>query len=240
MDDVVLVHGGWHGGWIWERLIPLLAVAGHRVHAPTLSGLGERAAAFTPDIGLQTHVDDVLAVVEPLGPHPVTLIGHSYGGGLIAAVADRMPDRVACLVFVDALIPTDGVPGWPGFPKARRDAMLAAARDLDGRRVPPPDPSFWGLVPGTPEYAHIRMRLTPHPLKTMLDRPRISGSWKRVKNKCYLLAADTPSQRFRDHHAALAAEPGWVTDVVPGGHELMWTHPQALAQALLSCMASRA
>lgn len=98
MGDVVLVHGGWHGGWIWNRLVPLLAIAGHRVHAPTLTGLGERAAEFTPGVGLQTHVDDVLGVVGSLGPDPVTLIGHSYGGSLVTAVADRVPERIAALV----------------------------------------------------------------------------------------------------------------------------------------------
>lgn len=234
----MLVHGGWHGGWIWDRLVPLLSAAGHRVHAPTLTGLGERAGEFTPDVGLRTHVDDILGVVASLGPEPVTLVGHSYGGSLVAAVADAVPERIGTLVFVDAVIPVDGVPDWNGFTSERRDAMRAAARALDGHRVPPPDPSIWGLEPGSPAHRDIAARLTPHPIRTMLDAPRLGGRWTQSSRKFYLLAADTRTARFRATHAELSATPGWATAVVPGGHEMMWTHPHELAGALLRCMAS--
>jgi pimeloyl-ACP methyl ester carboxylesterase len=236
-SQVVLVHGGWHGGWVWERLAPLLAAQGHVVHTPTLTGMGERCAEFTPEVGLQTHVDDVLRTIDALGPGPLTLIGHSYGGSLITAVADAVPDRVTALVYLDAVIPTDGVPGWQGFPPERQAQMLAGAERLGGLRVPPPDPSIWGFEPGSPDHAHLQQRLTPHPLKTMMDVPRITGRWKLVASKCYLLAAGPPASRFAHHHAACQAEPGWTTAVVPGGHEMMWTHPEDLAQALPTCIA---
>ena len=119
-SHVMLVHGGWHGAWVWARLAPLLAEQGHRVHTPTLTGLGERISEFTPVVGLQTHVDDILNALHALEPGPVTLVGHSYGGSIITAVADRVPDRVAALVYLDAVIPTDGVPGWHGFPPQRQ------------------------------------------------------------------------------------------------------------------------
>lgn len=116
--------------------------------------------------------------------------------------------------------------------------MLAGCRALDGHRIPPPDPSLWGLEAGSPAHRDIARRLTPHPIRTMLDAPRLSGRWTQVERKCYLLAAETRASRFRAIHADLAARPGWVTRVVPGGHEMMWTHPHALAEALLSCMAT--
>lgn len=238
MGDVVLVHGGWHGGWIWDRLVPLLAIGGHRVHAPTLTGLGERAAECTPDVTLRTHVDDVVGVVGSLGPAPVTLVGHSYGGSLITAVADAMPDRIEALIYLDAVVPTNGVPDWLGFPRERRDAMRAASEALDGYRVPPPDPCIWGLEPGSPAHVHIGQRLTPHPIRTMLDAPCLTGHWAQVTRKFYWLAADTRTARFVALHAALSATPGWSTAVVPGGHEMMWTHPAALAEAILSCLAA--
>ena len=234
---VVLVHGGWHGAWVWARLAPLLAAQGHWVHTPTLTGLGERIAEFTPEVGLQTHVDDILHTVLSLPPGAVTLVGHSYGGGLITAVADTAPERVDALVYLDAVIPADGVAGWQGFPPERQAQMLAGARRLGGLQVPPPDPSIWGFEPGTPDHEHLLQRLTPHPLKTMMDRPRITGRWQQVATKCYLLAAGPPPSRFAHHHAALAAAPGWTTAVVPGGHEMMWTHPDDLLHALSTCIA---
>ena len=229
----MLVHGGWHGGWVWQHLRPLLATAGHRVHTPTLTGLGDRASEFHAQVGLQSHVDDVLQVVRDLGPDAVTLLGHSYGGSVITAVADRMPERIEALIYLDAVIPTDGVPGWQGFPPERQAAMLAGAQGLDGLRVPPPDPAIWGFVRGTPAHQDLQQRLTPHPLKTMMDVPRLSGRWQSVPRKHYLLAAGPPVSRFSNVHAALTKEPGWTTAVVTGGHEMMWTHPRELAATLI-------
>lgn len=230
--DIVLVHGGWHGGWVWQRLAPLLAAADNRVHTPTLTGLGDREAEFHAGVGLQTHVDDILQLVSDLRSNTLTLLGHSYGGSIITAVADELPERVAALVYLDAVIPTNGIPGWQGFPRERQEAMLSGARGLDGLRVPPPDPVLWGLVPGTPAHQELQQRLTPHPIKTMMDAPRLSGRWQSVPRKHYLLAAGPPRSRFSDVHAALSRQPGWKTALVPGGHETMWTHPHELAASL--------
>ena len=237
-QDVVLVHGGWHGGWVWQRLAPLLAAAGHRVHTPTLSGMGDRAPGFHARVGLQTHVDDIVQCVLRLGSRPLTLLGHSYGGSIITGVADQMPERISALIYLDAVIPTDGVPGWQGFPPERQQAMLAGAQALGGLLVPPPDPALWGFVPGTPAHQDLQQRLTPHPLKTMMDVPRLSGRWQRVRRKHYLLAAGPPASRFADVHAGLAGDPGWTTAVVTGGHEMMWTHPRELAADLLPLLDS--
>jgi pimeloyl-ACP methyl ester carboxylesterase len=231
--DIVLVHGGWHGSWVWQRLAPLLVAAGYRVHTPTLTGLGDRVAEFHAQVGLQTHVDDIAQCLLDQGSHTVILLGHSYGGSIITAVADQMPERIGALIYLDAIIPTDGVPGWEGFPRERQEAMRAGAMALDGLRVPPPDPALWGFVPGTAVHHELQQRLTPHPIKTMMDAPRLSGRWQAVKRKCYLLAAGPPASRFASVHAALAREPGWTTGLVMGGHEMMWTHPQELAGALL-------
>jgi pimeloyl-ACP methyl ester carboxylesterase len=212
----------------------LLAAAGYRVHTPTLTGLGGREPEFHAQVGLNTHVDEIAQLVLALSPNAVTLLGHSYGGSVITAVADQMPERIAGLIYLDAVIPTNGVPGWQGFPRERQEAMLASAQGLDGLRVPPPDPALWGFVPGTPAHQELQRRLTPHPIKTMMDAPRISGRWQSVPRKNYLLAAGPPPSRFSDLHAALAHEPGWTTALVTGGHEMMWTHPHELAAALLS------
>src|SRR3712207_6254741 len=91
MATFVLVHGAWHGGWCWDRVAPLLRGAGHEVHAPTLTGLSERAHLLSPLVGLDTHVEDVVRLIDTFGLRDVVLVGHSYAGQVVTTVADRRP-----------------------------------------------------------------------------------------------------------------------------------------------------
>ena len=122
----VLVHGAWFGGWCWKKVTPRLRAAGHDVFAPTLTGLGERAHLLTPDVGLDTHIEDVLAVLEFENLTNVVLVGHSYAGMVIAGTAQRAAPRLAELVYLDAFLPEDG--------KSLNDYL------------PKPHPSVGGLV----------------------------------------------------------------------------------------------
>ena len=109
MGTFVLVHGAWGGGWAWRPTVgALLREAGHEVFTPTLTGLGERAHLASPDIDLETHINDIVGVIEYENLHDVVLMGHSYGGMAITGVADRVPERLAHLVYVDAFVPEDG------------------------------------------------------------------------------------------------------------------------------------
>src|SRR5689334_23514656 len=108
MANLVLVHGGWHGAWCWDKVIPLLQATGHRVYAPALTGLGESAHRLTPDVGLDTHVQDVVGLLQKEDLQQVILVGHSYSGMVITGVADCMPDRIHSLVYMDAFVPHQG------------------------------------------------------------------------------------------------------------------------------------
>ena len=108
MATYVLVHGRFCGAWCWERVTPLLEAAGHKAYAPTLTGVGEKAHLATPDVGLDTHIQDVLGLLEDDNLHEVILVGHSGGGMVITGVADKEPERIAHLVYRDALVPRDG------------------------------------------------------------------------------------------------------------------------------------
>lgn len=229
----VLVHGGWHGGWCWRRVAERLRAAGHAVFTPTLTGMGEREHLFTTEIGLQTHVQDVLAVLHFEQLHDVVLVGHSYGGAVITQVADRDPAPVRALAYVDAIIPEHGQRGWDGFAPERQQAMQRAAAALGGTRVPPPDPASWGITDPA-DLAWVRACVTPHPIKTMFDAPLISGRWRNVQRKHYVLAGAHRGPRFVAHHGAVSNQPGWTTAVIDGGHDLMVTHPAALAHELLN------
>src|SRR3954453_21148411 len=107
MATFVLVHGAWHGGWCWRRVAPLLRVAGHAVYTPTLTGLGERAHLLTREVGLETHIRDTVNVLECEELNDVILVGHSYGGIVITGTAERAPERVGHLVYLDAMVTLD-------------------------------------------------------------------------------------------------------------------------------------
>ncbi|MDB5770820.1 MAG: esterase, partial [Burkholderia sp.] len=110
MTDFVLVHGAWHGAWCWNRILPRLWRSGHRAFAVSLTGVGERVHLLSGDIGLQTHINDVMAVIEAEELRHAVLVGHSYAGMVITGVADQLSDasRLNRLIYLDAMVPEPG------------------------------------------------------------------------------------------------------------------------------------
>ena len=108
MSTYVLVHGAWHDGQVWDRVVPLLGAAGHASVTPSLTGHGERRHLLGPEVGLDTHIEDVAGLIESEDLHDVVLVGHGYAGLIIEGVVDRLPERVAQLIYLDAMIPADG------------------------------------------------------------------------------------------------------------------------------------
>jgi pimeloyl-ACP methyl ester carboxylesterase len=98
MATFVLVHGAWFGGWCWQKVLPFLEAAGHEVYAPTLTGLAERASELSPDVGLDTHIQDIVGELLEKNLHDIVLVGHSYGAIVITGVVDAVPERIAHLV----------------------------------------------------------------------------------------------------------------------------------------------
>jgi pimeloyl-ACP methyl ester carboxylesterase len=230
---IILLHGGWHGGWWWRLVADQLAAAGHRVYTPTLTGLGERAHLFTPELGIDTHVKDLQAVIQFERLYDVVLVGHSYGGVITTLVADADPERIAALVYVDAMVPEDGCSDWDRFPKERREAMRVHAASLGGDRVPVPDPALWRVEdPVHLEWLHDCC--TPHPLRPIQQAPSLTSRWLQVKHKLYILASDRPDPRFAGFHRRFSSEPSWETAEIHGGHELMLSHPDELSSLVLA------
>lgn len=146
----VLVHGAWHSGRVWDRVAPLLARAGHRVFAPSLTGHGERQHLLGPEVGLDTHVADVVGLLLGEDLTDVVLVGHSYAGMVISGVANQVPDRIAGLVYVDAMVPVDGESVLDVIPLTRHLLELAAGSDTPWRVPPipegPPPTGLFGVT----------------------------------------------------------------------------------------------
>jgi pimeloyl-ACP methyl ester carboxylesterase len=226
---LVLVHGAWHGAWCWERVVAPLAAHGVDVRTPTLTGLGERRDELDPAIGLRTHVDDVVALLDAADA-PVVLAGHSYAGLVVREAADRRPDAVARLVMIDAWIGADGDSLLGLAPDWMVEAITTAATQLgDGWRVPPPDPALVG-VDDPVDAAFLRAQLTDQPLATFTDATRLTGAVDQIPT--HAATAEPSVLPFR----RWASEAGWPTRPIEGGHDLMLTAPLDLSAVLLQAV----
>ncbi|AFK21038.1 alpha/beta hydrolase (plasmid) [Haloferax mediterranei ATCC 33500] len=167
MVTFVLVPGAWLGGWCWKHLTPLLTDEGHEVYTPTLTGLGERTHLARPGIDLQTHIRDIVNVLEYEDLEDVVLVGHSYAGLVVLGVAEEVPERLAHVVYLDALVPMDDEPVAAAdfYPPEELAAMEAAAADNDGGWPMPDDHPGWvGISDEDAQW--MREKAVPHPLHT--------------------------------------------------------------------------
>ncbi len=240
MADFLLVHGAWHGAWCWRRVLPLMAQAGHRVHAVTLTGVGERAHLLSPAIDLETHISDVMGAMDAEEMDSVVLVVHSYAGMLGTAVADRRPERLQHLVYLDAVLPRPGESWSSTHASATRNARIAAAQADPLHSFPPPDPSVFGL--GAEDHAWVQRRQTPHPGKPytqVLDfDPQRVASVPRTFINCTqppLATIDISRQRMVDAKFWEGAWlPGSSVVEMATGHDPMVSDPQGLARILLT------
>ncbi len=236
MATFVLIHGGGHGGWCWRSVARLLRGAGHEVHAPTLTGLGERRHLIGPEVTLDTHVEDVAALLFHEDLREVILVGHSYGGMVVTGAADRAADRVGRLVYLDAAIPVDGealIDSSPGL-RAFADVELVDGVRLGlwPRNVAGP---LYGLHdPALAEWA--MPRLSPHPWRTFesklrLDDPdRLRRIPRAIVNCAASLARRPPETLPRWSDGDFVRE-------VEAGHDLMLTEPELVSRLLLEIAA---
>ncbi len=173
MTTFVLIHGALHGGWCWKRVAQILRKAGHEVYTPTLTGLGERAHLLSSEISLDTHVQDVLGVLEFENLRDVILVGHSYAGMVITSVAEKCPDRLANLVFLDAFVPNNGQALIELFPPEMADRLREQARlEGEGYRLPSSSPEIFAVTKEE-DLAWVKPRLTVQPFKTYLNPVQI-------------------------------------------------------------------
>lgn len=165
MATYVLVHGVFHGQWCWKKLIALLQAAGHQVFAPSLTGLAERANLLTPDVGLSTHIHDIVQVIENNHLEDVILAGHSYGAMVITGVVDQVPEHVGHLVYLDTFVPKDGESMADIAPLFIRLFRKEARTHGSGWRVDPPREETYGVTK-EPDVSWVKAMVTPQSLKT--------------------------------------------------------------------------
>jgi pimeloyl-ACP methyl ester carboxylesterase len=230
----VLIHGGAHGGWCYQRVAPILRAADHTVYTPTLTGLGERSHLLHPDIDLETHIADVVNTLHYEDLTDVILVGHSYGGMVITGTADRALDRLGQLVYLDGALPENGES------LAEMTPVLMETVHREGRVVDGVDLVLWPGPEAGRNYgvtdpvalAWMQDRLTPHPWKSFTQPLQLRDeaavkSLPRTNINCTETLSRRPAERAA---RAFQADRVWEIET---GHDLMITEPQAVAEMLL-------
>lgn len=211
MAEIVMVAAAWHGGWALAPIARKLRALGHEVFTPTLTGLGERSHLAHAAINLETHIEDVANVVLFERLNGIILCAHSYAGMVITGVADRLPERVASLVYIDAFVPQDGDTWWDLAGDRYRQLALDRS-EADGIGVAPPQ--------------HLDSRCRPHPLATFRQAIRLTGRWQEVREKVFVYASEWPETPFTATYEALKKDPAWTVTSLPTRHDIIRDAPQ--------------
>ncbi|MDW5613399.1 MULTISPECIES: alpha/beta hydrolase [Mycolicibacterium] len=225
MSSYVLIPGMCHGAWCFDEVAASLRSAGHHVLALTLTGVGERSHLMPGGVNLDTHIVDVLAAIDndAATGADLILVGHSYGGMVITGVADRIPDRVDSLVFLDAVVPRDGEACWDLVNDEERQWYVKV--DDSGFGVPP--------------MPFFDDRATSHPLATVLQPLRLRGDLNGFRRRIFVYALDWPGESpLRPSYDRVRDDPTWICHELDGRHNLMRDRPADLVRILLSASQS--
>ena len=229
----LVCHGAWSAGWAWKKVHPLMQAAGHRLVTPTYTGLGERVHLANPSIDLETHILDVLNVIEYEDLRDIVLLGHSYGGMVATGVAERARDRIAQLIYLDAFVPRDGQSLFD-INEPGRQPMHDAAKSGDGWRVPPMTPPP-DTSPADLEW--LTARRVDMPIKCFETRLKLTGGELTLPRSYIYATRITPADTFGQFATRARSEAGWRYREIDASHSPNVTAPEALMALLQKIVA---
>jgi pimeloyl-ACP methyl ester carboxylesterase len=227
MSTYVLVHGAWGGSYGWRAVRPLLQQQGHTVFTPSLTGQGERAHLASPSVNLSTHVQDVCNAIWYEDLSDIILVGHSYGGMVVTGVVDRMPERVAHLVYLDAFVPASGQSLFDMTSGRENSSQEGTSTDW---RVPPMQRTE---DLSTPEAHWNAARRQPQSRATFEERLRYGTPLEEQPfSLTYIVATGRPDPGpvFDRLAVQLRSHPRWTVREIDGGHNMIRTNPRGLVQ----------
>jgi pimeloyl-ACP methyl ester carboxylesterase len=228
MATFVVAHGAWSAGWAWKKMRPLMLGAGHELWTPTYTGLGERVHLANADVDLDTHIQDIVAVLDTEDLNDVILIGHSYGGMVATGVADRARARIKHLVYLDAFAPKNGQAVFDLVPPDVAAKMRAGAQASESGFGIPANPMPSDTSPEDQAWASPRRR--PQPVKAFAQKLTLAAEPAMPRTYIYAKKAgigDTFRQFFER-----AKREGWRTYGIDSSHNPHITNPQGLLAIL--------
>lgn len=249
----VLVHGLWGGAWIWRDVIRLLRAAGHEVYASTATGLGDRSHLADPGIDLDVYITDVVNLLAYEDLRDVTLVGWSFGGVTVTGVAERVPERLAQVVYIDGDIPANGKNFYDAdspSENSRNEALVAdvtagVQAGKPGFRVVSSDIEAWirGEVTDAAVADWVLSKLAPQPLLTLLQPVRLGNPAAAALPRAFVLCTadkDLQANPQTDPYVLtvqrVRSDPNWRVVELADGHLAPVNSPQLTAQALMSLL----
>jgi len=214
----VLVHGAWHGGWCWQRVNERLTAQGHRVFAPTLTGVCERSHLDSPSVNLSTHIRDVVNEIRWKDLENVVLVGHSYGGMVISGVAEQVASKIASIVYLDAFVPADG------------QSLVDQGGKVDAGPFTAPIPAARFAV-NEADRAWVDSKMTPQSSACFTEKIKLTGAYQRIARKAFIGAKNFKG--FATTLEMIRSDPLWKTWVVDCGHDIMIDKPDELTSILV-------
>jgi pimeloyl-ACP methyl ester carboxylesterase len=231
MATFLLVPGAMCGGWLWQRLVPLLRAAGHEAHPLTLTGSGDRVHLAGPTVDLDTHISDLLNLLDFEDLRDAILVGHSYAGMVITGAADRVPERVRRLVYLDASVPRDGESHYGAH------AITPPTENDDWQQpVPFAQAETRDFLPDLAEedVPWFYARMTPQLIKTLTQPIRLSNPAAVVIPRTFVLCRNNWDDPLPPDIQRARTEPGWDYRELDTDHVPMFARPRELADVLLS------
>ena len=240
MATFVLIHGAWHGGWCWWKTAPLLRKTGHLVLTPSLTGLGDRehlARLMPPAVlNLDLHIRDITELLAANDLRDVILVGHAYAGMVITGAAELAPERIAKLVYVNGVAPSDGEAMVDQLEAVRGPEFVANVRRhiIDGEPFLPAPTTFaeiaqrWSIT-DPDDQAFMLPRLSLQPTLTFSQPVRTGNPAALSLGREFVLCSESGFEPVAER----AAASGWGVHHIDTGHDPIITAPADLAAILL-------
>ena len=221
----LLVHGAWHGGWVWKEMADLLRYQGYSVSCPTQTGLGERKHLISSDITLEIFIEDIVNHIISEDLYNIILVGHSFAGSTISGVADKLKDRIKQLIYLDAVILLNGQSPFDIAPVEVVNERIALAEQSEGKlSVPSPKAEAFGVF-DVRKSLLLESKLTPHPLSTFKSKLVLKNKIGNGLPLSYIVCTD-PVYKSLESSREIVKKMNWPIFELKSGHNAMFTHPK--------------
>ena len=228
----LLIHGAWHGGWVWNEISEILGYQGYSVSTPTLTGLGEKKHLLSSKITIDTFIEDVVNHIIFENLNNIILVGHSFAGSVISGVADKLKDRIQKLIYFDAVILKDGQKPFDIAPKEIvKQRIELAKRFGNGISIPAPSADAFGVF-DVKKSLLLEEKLTPHPLSTYQSKLTIKNEIGNGIPLFYILCND-PIYKSLESSRKVVRKLKWPIFELNAGHDAMLTHPKETLNLLM-------
>jgi len=228
----ILVHGAWHGGWVWKEVKESLQKQGYNVTCPTQTGLGEKKHLLSLKITIDTFIDDIVnhILIEDLSN--IILVGHSFAGSTISGVADRLKDRINRLIYLDAVILSNGQSPFDIAPDSIVKERIALAQNSENQMsIPPPSPEDFGVFDQR-KVITLAKNLTPHPISTFQSKLNITNEIGNGLPLSYIFCTN-PIYKSLESSREIVRQKKWPMFELNASHDAMYTHPKETLNLLM-------